>query len=454
MSIGRSLLISCSFFLAPLTPEVLLTKGVLFSPLASSFLLYCFYMKKLFSFFLAAFLLLSTAGQVFAQSSQNEIFFGQQHAYTVVFRGNGEAVVSNPNETPMTDFSFSIPGAQVSELSMYQITLPRQCVRYGASVGQGQICLEWREPDYQNQYGYSSGGKTEYQKITYSVSGNAYHFTFPRPVEKFATTAIVFSYAAKGYVTERAGLYSFEFQTIKVPSRITEVRVTVDVDSDLYLDGKRSSVNYENSGMALRTTDAASVGQSAAMDSYVSRIGSYGPIMKTGKNLSPEETFIVKGSYAKSWFRMHLMSISLSILLLVVLTVGVPLLAHWMKRRKHAKKNAVIASSASSFSPFGFQNILVSFASVVLIAGWSFFIQWFMSSDLSQYISSSPFVEILFAVVIVLMYIILVFGPPVVIGLKKGWKAGLWMVATEFCWLLIILIIVALLSYQTVRRDY
>ena len=42
----------------------------------------------------------------------DDLLFGQSHYYTVVFRGNGEAITyakiafTNPDEKPLTDFSF------------------------------------------------------------------------------------------------------------------------------------------------------------------------------------------------------------------------------------------------------------------------------------------------------------------------------------------------------------
>ncbi|MEO0075854.1 MAG: hypothetical protein ABIK31_07140 [candidate division WOR-3 bacterium] len=48
-------------------------------------------------------------------STQGELFFGQNHSYTVIFRGNGEAIVyakiaiTNPDEKQLTEFSFEVP---------------------------------------------------------------------------------------------------------------------------------------------------------------------------------------------------------------------------------------------------------------------------------------------------------------------------------------------------------
>lgn len=56
------------------------------------------------------------------------------------------------------------------------------------------------------------------------------------------------AYVAKGYANESLGLYKFNFETFKVPSRIEEIKVAVDVDSDLVLKVKKSSVDYSAEG--------------------------------------------------------------------------------------------------------------------------------------------------------------------------------------------------------------
>lgn len=416
-------------------------------------------MKRIISLFLTIFLFLSIAGPIAAQN-QHEILFGQKHWYTVVFRGNGEAVVSaklvisNPNETPMTDFSFQIPGAQVNELAIYQVKIPGRCIQYTTTASEGRVCLKMNQPDYLSPYDYVSSefGNTEYQKITYTVSNNVYHVTLPTPIEKFASSAIILSYAAKGYVDQSMGLSSFTFQTIKIPSRIMEANVTVDVDSDLYLKGKRSSVNYGNRDNVVAISQTGSVGKSAALDSAVSRIGSYGPIMKTGKNLAPNESFVVKGSYSASWLRMHLASILISTVALIVLLIGIPFLSRWFGRRRMASKKVSAEQtrsvSGSAFNPFGFQNILVSFVAITLTAGWSFVFPWLMETVFSGMYYGNDFFMILFAVLVVFAYILLIFGPAVLIGIKKGWKGALSLIAAEFFWLIIALLVVALFLHQ------
>jgi len=73
--------------------------------------------------FFAAFFIAITmmAGLAPAAGAQSDLLFGQNHYYSVVFRGNGEAVVyakmiiPNPGDTPLADLSFQVPGAIPTE---------------------------------------------------------------------------------------------------------------------------------------------------------------------------------------------------------------------------------------------------------------------------------------------------------------------------------------------------
>src|SRR3989344_5901344 len=103
---------------------------------------------------LSVFVLVGFAGMA---SAQNELLFGQNHFYTVIFRGNGEAItyakiaVTNPDEKPLTEFSFEIPQVSPTEIVIYQMKLPQECIRYDYR-DPAKPCLEYRGPDYAQRY--------------------------------------------------------------------------------------------------------------------------------------------------------------------------------------------------------------------------------------------------------------------------------------------------------------
>lgn len=402
---------------------------------------------------LLLFVLLSIAG---GAQAQTELFFGQNHFYTVIFRGNGEAIIyaklaiTNPDEKPLTEFSFEVPKASPTEIVMYQMKLPQECARYNYNYPTSP-CLEYRDPGYAQQYYYYgySNGQAEYQKIQYTKSGNLYRFTLPTPVEPYKSTAIIVAYAAKGYVDESAGLYTFNFETLKVPSRIQEIRVVVDVDSDLLLKGKRATVNYNSLGIASERASAPQAISSRDLDKVVGSIGSYGPIVKEAKNLAPNESFIVKGEYATNWFRLYLGSIVLSFLIVAGIFVGVYFLAKFLKRR--GGQDGQLGSGSSEHVPsqipqspismFDLTTASVSLLSVVLVIGLTYLLNFLGESDLLRFVDIDPVFGVVGVIAIILLYALIIFGPAIGVATKHGWKSFIWILIAEFLWFMVFLIV-------------
>lgn len=127
-----------------------------------------FFAKIILFVLISVFVLVDFAG---IASAQNELLFGQNHFYTVIFRGNGEAItyakiaITNSDEKPLAEFSFEMPKVSPSEIVMYQMKLPQECVRYNYD-DPARPCLEYRDPDYAKEYYYYgySNGQAEYQK--------------------------------------------------------------------------------------------------------------------------------------------------------------------------------------------------------------------------------------------------------------------------------------------------
>jgi hypothetical protein len=412
-----------------------------------------FFVKIISLVSLSVFVLVGFVGMA---SAQNELLFGQNHFYTVIFRGNGEAItyakiaITNSEEKPLTEFSFEMPKVSPSEIVMYQMKLPQECVNYNYN-DPARPCLQYRDPDYAQQYYYYgySNGKAEYQKIQYTKSGNLYRFTLPTPVEPYKSTAIIVAYAAKGYVNESLGLYKFNFETLKVPSRIQEIRVAVDVDSDLLLKGKRSSVNYNTTGLGVSELAAPQSVSSRDLDKVVGSIGSYGPLVKEAKNLAPNESFIVKGEYATNWFRLYFSSILLTILIIVAIFAGVYFLARFLKRRggqggqfgSGANQQMPPQSPQGSISIFNLTNVSVSLLSVVLVVGLTYLLRFLLESDLLRSMNIDPVFGIVGFITIILLYVLVIFGPAIIVAIKHGWKSLVSILIAEFLWFVIFLVL-------------
>jgi hypothetical protein len=389
-------------------------------------------------------------------SVQGELFFGQNHSYTVTFRGNGEAIVyakmiiTNPDEKPLKEFSFEIPKVSPTEIAMYQMKLPQKCVRYDYKTP-GRPCLEWRDPDYVQwyyyyDYGYQEG-KTEYQKIQYTKSGNLYRFTLPTPVEPYKSTAIVIAYVAKGYVKKSFGLFKFNFETIKVPSRIEQIRVAVDVDTDLLLKGKRAKVDYGTP--AISEIAAPETVSSPDLDRVVGKIGSYGPLIKKATNLAPNETLIVRGEYATNWFRLYLSSILITILIIAAVFAGIYFLTKFLKQRggKGGQFDGGVNQQIPSQTPqslisiCNLTNASVGLLSVVLVVGLNYLLRFLLKSDLIRSVNTDPGFGIVGFITRILLYVLVIFGPAIIVAIKHGWKSLVSILIAEFLWFVIFLVI-------------
>jgi hypothetical protein len=386
-------------------------------------------------------------------SAQSELLFGQNHFYTVIFRGNGEAItyakiaITNPDEESLTEFSFEVPKVSPTEMVIYQMKLPQECQSYNYN-DPARPCIQYRDPDYAQQYYYYgySNGKAEYQKIQYIKSGDSYKFTLPTPVEPYKSTAIIVAYAAKGYVSERAGLFQFNFEALKVPSRVQEIRVVVDVDSDLLLKGKKSSVNYNVSSLKSSDLSESSAISGRSLDNVVGKIGSYGPLVKEAKNLSPNEGFIVRGEYATSWFRLYLGSILLTIFIIIAIFTGVYCLARFLKKRNgrmvsEAGQQMTPQSSPKSDSIVNLANASVGLLSAIGVVGLTYLLRFLAESTLLQSFNPDPVFAIIIAITIILMYVLVIIGPAITMAIKHGWKSFLSVLVAEFLWFVIFLII-------------
>lgn len=396
--------------------------------------------------------------------SSNSLLFGQKHSYSVVFRGNGEVityakiVIPNQEEQALTEFSFEIPKVDPYEMTMYQMKLPLECVRYDYNI-QPNKCLEYKEPDYgQDYYYYGSGQSAEYTKIKYTKTGNTYNLTLPNLVEPSKSTAIIISYATKGYVDNSFGLYKFNFETIKVNSRIQSTKVAIDVDSDLFIKGKQSSINYNESAgnMPMAKLGDSSAISSRELDRVVSNIGSYGAIIKEGKSLAPNESFNVKGEYSKNRLLLYINEIIITLVILVAIVVSIYFLSKYINsKHKKASDNTGVSQSKirhiidnTSINLFNVTNVLISLGSVIGVIIVGIVLRLANYYNIWQSISYDPVFSSLVSVITTLLYAFILLAPAIMVGLRRGWGNALSIIILQFIWF-ILLFSLYLILFQT-----
>ena len=388
------------------------------------------------------------------------LFFGQNHSYSVVFRGNGEAIVfgkmifTNTEESSLKNFTFTIPRVKPTEMVILQQKIKPVCVqydylKYDAATGQ-YPCLQYQELSKEFSEGYSypyPGQPAEYQKVKYVENGGVYNLTLPAPIAPEKVGVILFSYAAFGYVNNRSGLFKFVFETPKVLSRINNLQVASDVDSDLFLKGKKSEVQYNIPSQEVFRS-AAPAGQSLsspALDTLSSNIGYSGPLMKQAKNLAPNESLVVKGEYASNKVRLYVDSIVWTLVVAAAIFFGIRQIRRYaLKHRKTRPETNAVPQSDSLISILNFTNASMGFLSAVLVVVLTYILRVLSRADFFRFIEDE-FTGILIVIMAGLLYVLVVFGPAILVGSKHGVKAGISVLITEFLWLILLLFLFVLL---------
>ncbi|NQT49366.1 hypothetical protein HQ571_01580 [Candidatus Kuenenbacteria bacterium] len=415
-------------------------------------------MKKLLFGLLLSSLILFPSASAMAQEIATEInfmpepiedqpmqlFFGQQHNYSVTMRGNGESVVygkiafTNFGESDLGSLKFSTE-ADLYELSAYQQILPDVCKKQVYKKETSSYdCLEYSAPDYylKESYYYSNQHKdAKYTKLELTQTGNNYEFHLSTKVESNAQGAILLSYRSKDYVTKKAfGLYKFNFTTLEANVKVNDINVAIDVDSDLYLKGEKSTVNYQT----FAVSEAVGLGASSSfsnptLDKTASRIGYYGKLNKSAKDLLAGESFNVNGKYATTKFRLYMMNLIIGAIILILLIVLIYFLnRHFTKKDKAPKLMETeipetpkqVHDKDSQINLFNGLYLTWSFVASLLLFGLSYSLSLLDNIRWNRVLpNNGEFILVVGFIILVLVYLFLVFGIPVMFASKRGWRA-------------------------------
>lgn len=402
-------------------------------------------------------------------------FFGQDHYYTVTFRGNGEAVVTakliftNLGDKTLTEMALRIPKAYPQEISVYQVIRERGCIRYYSPpsiqpdiderpliyppISPTPICQEWQEPDY---YGYFYGGK--YQKAQWELRGDTIVVDLPEDLRPNDSTSIVLYYRAFGYAKKTIfGAYKYSFETLKVEDKIRHLSVAINVDADLFLKGAKGKINYrfEESFAPLKSIGVDQPVSSVQFDTLYQQIGQ-GQMIKTASNLSPLESYTVKGSFADSRLKLYGWQILIGLLVVWFLAAFVVFFAklminRWKTREITSKKKTIRGLNLDWMSkgagPF-FVVLGASFLSSFLILIYTLFL-FFVGRLLTSvyYYQFGTIILILLIIISVGIYALLLFGPAIFIWIKKGSGWGILSFFLTIAWLVFYLVVVFLILF-------
>jgi len=290
--------------------------------------------------------------------------FGQEHSYSVLFRGNGEAVVGTKIKINNGDEEQSIDtlNIEVLNLRLNEVEVYQEFCQYKGSG----IKVENKQCD---QYYYRGENPYEkvFQKLDLGDQINNYQLKLHEAVEPLQTGVVLLSYRGFGYAKDGLfGRKKFDFPTLKTDSKITTAKIAVTVDTDLYFEGKKSTVDYnagfDDAGLEYGTYTGLGA-KSSALSVFSSGVGGRGQINKTANQLLPGEIFHVKGIYSTNWFGLNYVKLITFISILLAIIVIVVVISKVVGKRKKEREIAEpkpVAKTASEKPPLPvFQAILI-----------------------------------------------------------------------------------------------
>lgn len=385
-------------------------------------------------------------------------FFGHEQAYTVTFRGNGEAHVvlkvafTNSAEATSSAVFFNAPTAEPKDLVAYQVIREGQCIVYKpdtpATIATSiPECATYDEPNYFEPYYY---GNVEYKKASVALDPKGISVLLPESISPEKSGSILLFYTSPFYTSKTFfGAYKFNFETLKVDAPIRSLQVGINTDTNMNIKGVTSEVQYKDIYSPSLAMEEFSKGYSTDSTSrFFSQIGT-GRLIKNAYELQPNETYTVTGMYAKSWWSLYSMEVIIGIAVLLVFGIIIIVLV----RKLYGKLVHTVKNESSEESvPKNKQNVLVllgiSFISSFLIAGFSAF-QFFVVVLIErQYYDSTItiFIGLVLFLVAILIYGLLFVGPPLFVGLKKGTMWGIGTFVATLCWLFIYVMIFLLFA--------
>ena len=368
--------------------------------------------SRLFGFLLGLFLFGAMAAPGYAQQAPGDLLYGtQDHSYSVIFRGNGEALVFGRIEVPNA-------GAE-------PMTEVRLHVDNAASV--------------QDLAAYQEAFRNDPRPATYVMNGDEFTFTLPTPVAPSQQTILVLAYRTTADVSERLGLYSFAFKTPTSPiSWMSSVRVSASAEREYHMRNVESETAYRETYL----DNGDDVTGSTALSESVSRISrnavDRGQIYKYEENLAPGDSLEITGSYSKSKARLYLPHILVTLLILAL--IGVlgftqrTRIHTWMKSKKSASEDAGMKSWITGGA------VGMGFIGAVLVAAATSTTRWFIEEmDIR-----GDFAETLFPVVLLLGCVTVAALPSVLYSQGRGWRAGVAAFVFQLLWLIVAIIILGM----------
>ncbi|HLC66403.1 MAG TPA: hypothetical protein VJK52_02065 [Candidatus Nanoarchaeia archaeon] len=378
-----------------------------------------------------------------------DLTLSQNHFYSVNFDGEGEATVAakvaiqNTGKELLKEVKLEIPGTSVRLINALQEvqTKKQRCSNWRDSPAPYSKETSWEDlPEEQRNkcdYWYD-----QYEIKYYSLEreenklskSTQYTFTLPKPIGDQETAKIILYYKAEGYTDESAGVFKFDFETLKINQDINQIRVSVTVQDDLFLEGVESEVEYRGGAMLEMAESAMAPSPSGvasdALQQFSNQIEWAPGLVKEAKGLDPLESFHVTGRYAKSRMALYQGKIWISAIVLLIAIVGMIFGARSLLRRKTSSSSPTLGVVGGGvMSAVGI--FVVWVIAFILIAAMRQIVDYQMQS----------MVGLLIMLISVLLSLALLIGTPILVGYRYGIPSGLMTVGVMMLTLLVLTII-------------
>lgn len=425
------------------------------------------YILHITSFTFVIFLLSFLTASADVGDAINPKDYGQFHSYSVLMRGNGEAVVwatiqiTNGEESPVSQLALKTGNLTPrlfeawQEIEVASQSTPARCRNISSTSTIADFVIVRDQIECQSLFGnYSSyyppiQGKQEYRydKLTIQQSGKTITFALAKPIDKNTKGTIITSY--RGFGSVNNGLFGhreFDFQTLEATSRIRSINVVVNVDTDLYIEGDKANVSYVESTPKIFSESADYGGSGAGISlgaagmvpepaSYrIGRDTTTTSIIKSTSDLLAGDVFHVRGAYASSWLGMYWTKLIIGLLVIIAIIIAIILGVRFWRMRHPANVNFEVSEllESSSVKPvriyvwwgaiiIGFLNAVGTMA---LVLATPFVFSLF--EDMTRYNNSG--ISVVFMILLpltgFLIYGSTIFAPSIYFGNKYGRNYG------------------------------
>jgi hypothetical protein len=411
---------------------------------------------------------------------------GQQHYYSVLMRGNGEAIVSfkahfsNISEQPVSKVTLQVPQGTVSDVSAYQLnamlpqppcnpvfepsapqtmsapaTIQPSDVTYGAvqsfeksaiggtTVSPAQPLImpckmypDYRMPSY--EYGYGN----QYTRADVTINGQTLTISLPTEVTRGQDGNYFLTYRTNSIAHKTIlGAYAYTFDTLKFDAPVSDVQIGIATDENFFFKDARGNINYTGTVSISKALPAVATGgvSNTALDTYYNQIGQ-GTVYKTASHLSPNESYTVTGTYADSKWKLYGKEIGITLIVVILLLGAIVFGSRAITRRM--KMKSAEGKQQPFFNRILQKHMLLSVASIGFVAAVGIVIftviLYILGSVLGDVIGYSTFQPILFVLIVLTstgVYALLLLGPAIVASIKRNIVWGIAIFGVTVAWI-------------------